>query len=156
VYKRQAYDIYFRERPNRSRDVYRVLLSKFALLLVALAAAYVAAQKPAGILVLVAMSFSLAASAFFPPMVMGIYWRGTTRAGALAGMAAGLAVCLFYIVLHAPWVSNALGLSRPDLWFGIKPVSAGVFGAPAGAFVTWVVSLLTRRSVDESPVHQPS
>lgn len=141
-----AYDIYFRGRSKSSGDVYRVLLSKFALLLVALAAAYAAAQKPAGILVLVAMSFSLAASAFFPAMVMGIYWRGTTRAGALAGMAAGLAVCLFYIVLHAPWFSQVLGMSRPDLWFGIKPVSAGVFGAPAGALVTWLVSLVTRKN----------
>ena len=151
-----AYDIYFRMRPKRSGNVYRVLLSKFALLLVALAAAYVAAQKPAGILVLVAMSFSLAASAFFPAMVMGIYWRGTTRAGALAGMAAGLTVCLFYIVLHAPWFSQMFGGVQPSLWFGIKPVSAGVFGAPAGAVVTWLVSVMTRHHPGSEKLQQGS
>jgi len=48
----------------------------------------VAALKPADILPLVAASFSLAASAFVPVMVLGIFWRGTTRAGAVAGRVA--------------------------------------------------------------------
>jgi cation/acetate symporter len=51
----------------------RVILSKFALLAVAMVAALVASWKPAEILALVSASFSLAASAFFPGMVMGIF-----------------------------------------------------------------------------------
>jgi cation/acetate symporter len=52
----------------------RVILSKFALLGIAMVAAFVAALKPADILPLVAASFSLAASAFVPVMVLGIFW----------------------------------------------------------------------------------
>ena len=140
-----AYDIYFKEGNLGQRATYRVLLSKFALLLMALAAAYVAAQKPAGILVLVAVSFSLAASAFFPAIVMSIYWRGATRSGVVAGMLTGLAVTLYYIILHSPWIAGALGIPNTELWWGIQPVSAGVFGAPAGAVTIWVVSLLSQR-----------
>ena len=67
-----------------------MILSKFALLAVAMVAALVAAWKPAEILPLVSASFSLAAAAFVPVMVLGIFWRGANRAGAVAGMLAGL------------------------------------------------------------------
>jgi cation/acetate symporter len=33
-----------------------------------------------------------------------------------------------------------------DLWFGILPISAGVFGVAIGALVAVVVSVLTRGS----------
>jgi cation/acetate symporter len=124
----------------------RVILSKFALMGVALVAAVVASAKPAGILQLVSASFSLAAAAFVPAMVLGILWRGANRAGAVAGMLAGLGITLWYMTANAPAVRAALGLdSAPQLWFGIQPLSAAVFGVPLGLAVTWIVSLLTRQ-----------
>jgi cation/acetate symporter len=138
-----AYDLYFRGTKDRAGAMVRVMLSKFALLLVALAAAYVAAQKPADILMLVSASFSLAASAFFPAMVFGIFWSRTTRAAAIAGMLTGLGITVFYMLLNAAGLRAALGLQGSGLWFGIQPVSAGVFGVSAGALVVGVVSLLS-------------
>jgi cation/acetate symporter len=44
------------------------MISKALLLVVALLAAYVAAQKPADILFLVSAAFSFAAAAFFPAL----------------------------------------------------------------------------------------
>ena len=85
-------------------------LSKFALLVVALVAALVASLKPADILPLVSASFSLAASAFFPALVLGIFWKRATRRGAVAGMLAGLGVTVYYMVVNAPAVRAALGL----------------------------------------------
>jgi len=120
------------------------MMSKFALLAVALLAAMVASLKPADIIPLVAASFSLAASAFVPAMVLGIFWRGTTRAGAVAGMAAGLGVTVYYMLANAAAVRAALGLQQPALWLGIQPVSAGVFGVALGVAVTVAVSLATR------------
>jgi Na+(H+)/acetate symporter ActP len=43
-------------------------------------------------------SLSLAAAAFFPALVLGIWWRRTNRAGAIAGMVAGVALALFYFL----------------------------------------------------------
>nr|WP_236598748.1 VC_2705 family sodium/solute symporter [Ramlibacter monticola] len=124
----------------------RVILSKFALMGVALVAAVVATAKPAEILSLVTASFSLAAAAFVPAMVLGILWRGANRAGAVAGMLAGLAVTLYYMSINAPSVRAALGLAAgQQLWFGIQPLSAAVFGVPLGLLVTWTVSLLARQ-----------
>jgi cation/acetate symporter len=92
----------------------------------------------------VSASFSLAASAFFPAMVFGIFWRRTTRAAAIAGMLAGLGVTVTYMLLNAAGVRAALGLTGSGLWFGIQPVSAGVFGVALGAAVVWAVSLATQ------------
>ncbi|MES2787542.1 MAG: VC_2705 family sodium/solute symporter [Pseudomonadota bacterium] len=152
-------DIYSHEINHRVTAEQRVILSKFALLAVALVAAVVASFKPAEILPLVASAFSLAASAFVPTMVLGIFWRRANRRGAVAGMLAGLGVTVYYMLVNSPAV-RAFFQASPgqDLWFGIQPVSAGVFGVPIGFAVTIAVSLLTRPSAAAAavPVQQRS
>ena len=139
-------DLYFRGTKRDASPEQRVILTKFTLLTVALSAAFVAALKPSEILTMVSASFSLAASAFVPVMVMGIFWRGTTRKGAVAGMLAGLGVAVYYLLSHVPAVRAALPgwLLADGLWFGIQPISAGVFGVPAGFVAAAVVSRITR------------
>jgi cation/acetate symporter len=140
-------DVYSHEIGHHVTPEQRVILSKFALLAVALVAAMVASLKPADILPLVSASFSLAASAFVPAMVLGIFWKGATRAGAVAGMLAGLGVTVYYMLVNAPSVRALLRMSPdPQLWFGIVPLSAGVFGVALGFAVAFVVSLLTLRA----------
>lgn len=149
-------DLYFQDqsKPRPTSAEQRVILSKFALLAVALSAAFVAALKPSDILPLVSASFSIAASAFVPAMVLGIFWRGTTRQGAVAGMVCGLAVTLYYSLSHMQAVRILLphGLLADGLWLGIQPISAGVFGVPVGVLVTWLVSWLTRPGPPQPPV----
>ncbi len=142
-----AHDFFYRSGSSQSQAVRRVMLSKFALLLVALVAAYVAAQRPADILYLVSASFSLAGAAFVPVMVLGIFWRRTTRLAAVAGMVAGLGLTIYYMAVNSAALRTALGLSGTGLWFDIQPISAGVFGVFAGFVVTVLVSLLSRPHV---------
>ncbi len=138
-------DVYFNEAVRPVRPQHRVILSKFALLAVAMVAAFVAALKPAEILPLVSASFSLAGSAFVPVMVLGIFWRGTTRSGAVAGMLAGLGVTAWYMLANAGPLRSLLGLAPGgNLWFSIQPISAGVFGVPVGFLVAWLVSIADR------------
>lgn len=138
-----GHDFFFRGEQDRAGAVRRVMLSKFALLMVALAAAYVAAQRPADILYLVAASFSLAGAAFVPAMVLGIFWARTTGKGAVAGMITGLGLTIYYMAINAASVRSVLGLTGNGLWFGIQPVSAGIFGVFAGVSVTVLASLLS-------------
>jgi cation/acetate symporter len=139
-----AHDVYFEGNSNKAQAMRRVMWSKFALLVVALVAAYAAAQRPAGILYLVAASFSLAGAAFVPAMVLGIFWPGMTRFGAVGGMLTGLGVTLYYMAINLPVVRQSLGLQGPGLWWGIQPVSAGVFGVSAGLAACVVCTWLGR------------
>jgi cation/acetate symporter len=119
----------------------RVILSKFALLAVAMSAALVAAWKPAEILALVSASFSLAASAFFPGMVMGIFWKRASRQAVVLGMLMGLGVTMAYMVLNAPAFRTFWGLTPlGGMVAGIQPISAGILGVPVGFFVIWMAS----------------
>jgi len=138
-------DLYFQSRQRNASPEQRVILTKFTLLVVALVAAFVAALKPSDILPMVSASFSLAASAFVPVMVLGIFWRGTTRKGAVAGMLCGLGIAVYYMLSHAPALQAVpRWLLADGLWFGIQPISAGVFGVPAGLLSAALVSWLTR------------
>jgi len=102
-------------------------------------AAFVAALKPAQILSLVSASFSLAASAFFPAMVLGLRFPKIGRSAAVAGMLVGLLVTIYYMAVNGLAFRQFWGLA-PDsgLWFGIQPLSAGFFGVPAG-FLTILI-----------------
>ena len=146
-------DLYSRDLGQGTTPEKRVILSKFALLGVALLAAMVASLKPADILPLVSASFSLAASALLPAMVLGIFWRGTSRAAAVSGMLAGFLVTVYYMTAKAPAVRAALGLrGEGTLWLGIQPTAAGVFGVATGVAVIVAVSLWRRRAhVEATP-----
>jgi cation/acetate symporter len=137
-----AHDIYKPKRIGMNSALHRVMLSKFTLMLVALAAAYVASQRPAAILSLVAASFSLAGAAFVPAMVLGIFWKRTTGIAAVCGMLSGLCMTLYYMIIHSAPIRAALGAHAPALWFDIAPISAGVFGVPIGILTVVLVSLL--------------
>ena len=85
------------DRPDASTTK-RVTISKVLLVVVAIVAAYVTSLKPGDILFLVGAAFSLAASAFFPPLVLGVFWKRANKWGAIIGMAAGLGVCIYYMM----------------------------------------------------------
>jgi cation/acetate symporter len=139
-----AHDMYFEGSGNKAQAMRRIMWSKFALLVVALVAAYAAAQRPAGILYLVSASFSLAGAAFVPTMVLGIFWPRMTRVGAVGSMLAGLGVTVYYMGMNLLGVRQLLGLTGEGLWWGIQPVSAGVFGVTAGLVVGILLSGVTR------------
>ncbi|MDO8280382.1 MAG: sodium:solute symporter family protein [Burkholderiaceae bacterium] len=139
-----SHDLYYKMIDPNASTARRVTLSKMLLLVVALAAAGVASQKPADILFLVSAAFSFAAASFFPALVLGIFWKRATGIAASLGMACGLGITFYYMVMNQPWLRGVFGVTSPvDLWFGIQPISAGVFGVPLGFFVIIVVSMMT-------------
>ena len=70
----------------------RVLCVAFVVL------SFIIAYKPTGILLLMSFSWGALASACMGPFIYGLFWKGTTKAGALAGMITGLAVLLALMV----------------------------------------------------------
>ncbi|UZG42851.1 sodium:solute symporter family protein [Caldimonas thermodepolymerans] len=139
-----SHDLYYKMIDPNAPTSRRVMISKMLLLVVALCAAYVAAQKPADILFLVSAAFSFAAAAFFPALVLGIFWKRATSAGAVCGMVAGLGLTFYYMATTQPWLRRVFGVTDPiELWWGIEPISAGLFGVPVGFAVIIIVSLIT-------------
>jgi len=133
-----AHDFYYKLIDPTATTARRVFLSKFLLVCAAITAAYVTSLKPGDILFLVGAAFSLGASSFFPCLVMGIFWKRASKWGAIVGMAAGLGICVYYMVTRYPF----FGINMP-LWFGLSPVSAGMFGLPVSMITIYIVSLLT-------------
>ncbi|MBU3647303.1 MAG: hypothetical protein FGM56_04420 [Limnohabitans sp.] len=140
-----AQDLYFQTADPNAPPLRRVMLSKILLMVVALLAAWFATNRPVSILFWVTCAFSLAASTFFPVLLLGIYWRGMNRVGAVLAMVSGLAVSVYYIAINHPWVQMRLHLHASDtLWFDLAPVCAGVFGVPAGLLLGYLGSKLSK------------
>jgi cation/acetate symporter len=140
-----AQDLYFQTAEPNAPPLRRVMLSKILLMVVALLAAWFATNRPVSILFWVTCAFSLAASTFFPVLLLGIYWRGMNRAGALLAMVSGLAVSAYYIAANHPWVQMRLHLHASDtVWLGLDPVCAGVFGVPVGLLLGYLGSKLSK------------
>jgi cation/acetate symporter len=133
-----SHDVYYKMIDQNASTTRRIIVSKALLLVVALLAAYVTSLKPGDILFLVGAAFSLAASAFFPALVCGIFWRRANQFGAILGMVLGLGVCAYYMYITYPF----FGVNAPK-WWDINPISAGIFGIPLGFIGIIVGSLLT-------------
>ncbi|MBL8518684.1 MAG: cation acetate symporter [Betaproteobacteria bacterium] len=138
-----SHDLYYKIINPDASTARRVTISKILLLVVALVAAYVTSLKPGNILFLVGAAFSIAASAFFPALVLGIFWKRATKWGAIAGMVAGLGLCLYYMLHTYPTFISWFGTTPITKWFGLEPISAGMFGVPVGFLTIIIVSMLT-------------
>ncbi len=135
-----SHDLYYKVINPRATTHRRLVISKSQLLVVAVVAAWVASMRPDNILFMVGLAFSIGGSAFFPALVLGIFWKRANRPGAVTGMLVGLAVTLFYVMRTHPF----FGGSMANAWFDINPISAGVFGVPLGFATIVAVSLLTK------------
>jgi cation/acetate symporter len=93
-----SHDIYYKMLDPNAPTIRRLTVARVLLFFVAVAAASLAATKPADILAMVGWAFSLAMAGNFPALVMGVWWKRTTAAGAVCGMIAGFGLCLFYLL----------------------------------------------------------
>ena len=134
-----SHDIYYRMLDPTAPTGRRLIAARIILIGVAILGALTATVAPPDILKLVAWAFSLAAAGNFPALVLGIWWKRTNTIGAIAGMLAGFGVTLAYLIWTA---APPLGLGN-DLLFGLKNISAGLFGIPLGFIVMIVVSKMT-------------
>jgi len=106
-----------------------------------LVAGYFGANPPGFVAQVVAFAFGLAASSFFPVIILGIFSKRTTREGAILGMVTGISFTAAYIVYFnfvAPESNDAA-----HWWLGISPEGIGTVGMLLNFTVTSVVSRLT-------------
>src|SRR5918994_6172432 len=138
-----SHDVYYKMIDPKASTARRLLVARGLLVSVAIIAAAVAGTRPSGIIQMVAWAFSLAAAGLFAPLVLGIWWKRTTKIGAITGMMSGFAVCLFYLIMTRYAPETFKDMFGTNLWWGIRNISSAVFGLPVAFVVTWLVSLMT-------------
>jgi cation/acetate symporter len=118
-----------------------LLAARVAAGVAVVVAGYFGMNPPGFVAQVVAFAFGLAASSFFPVIILGIFSKRTTREGAILGMIAGITFTAAYIVYFK--------FVRPDLdtatnwWFGISPEGIGTVGMLLNFGITWTVSRFT-------------
>jgi cation/acetate symporter len=119
-----SHDVYYKMIDPNAPTVRRLLVARILLLVVAVCAAALASTKPGDILAMVGWAFSLAMAGNFPALVMGIWWKRATSAGAIAGIIAGFGLCVFYLVTTRYYPQAGVS------WFGMSALTNPVTGAP--------------------------
>ena len=113
---------------------------------VAVVAAGLAGLNPPGFVAeVVALAFGLAASSFFPAIILGIFDKRMNKEGALSGMIVGVVFTTIYIFYFKPQLGGP-GLPK-DYLFGISPEGIGTIGM----IINFIVSLLVSRLTKPTP-----
>jgi cation/acetate symporter len=117
-------------------EVLYARLASFASLAVA---AFFGINPPSAFIAkTVAFAFGLAASSFFPTLLMGIFSKRVNKQGAIAGMISGISFTLGYILYFQFW-----GGSKDQYLWGIEPEGIGCIGMLINFAVTLIVTYLT-------------
>jgi cation/acetate symporter len=132
--------------PNISEKT-ELMASRIAMAFAIAGAGYLGLNPPGFAAGTVALAFGLAASSIFPALMMGIFSKGITKEGAIAGMVGGISVTLFYVFQHKGIMfipGTAFLGDTPANWFmGIEPNAFGVVGAVVNFAVAFAVSKVT-------------
>lgn len=104
-------------------------------------AGWLGVDPPAFVAEVVAFAFGLAASSFFPAILMGIFSRRMNREGAVVGMVAGITFTAGYIVYFS-FINPAADTPEGWLW-GISPEGIGALGMVLNFAVAITVARFT-------------
>jgi cation/acetate symporter len=127
-------------RPNIT-DKQELFAARVAIAFAVVGAGLAGLNPPGFVAQVVALAFGLAASSFFPAIILGIFDKRMNKEGAISGMIIGIVFTAAYIIYFKPQLG---GPGTPDqYWFGIKPEGIGTLGMLINLVVSLVVSRLT-------------
>ena len=134
-----ANDVYYKRINPQATEARQLLVGRIAMGGAILVAGYLGINPPGFVAQVVALAFGLACASFFPVLVLGIFWKNCTAAGATAGMAVGLISTSAYML----WMIDIYGNS--DGIFGIAETGFGTVGMLINFAVTIAVSKFTTK-----------
>ncbi len=109
-----------------------------------LIAGYLGVYPVAFVAQVVAFAFGLAASSFFPAIIMGIFSRRMNKEGAISGMLSGIIFTMGYIIYFK--FINPAANNPENWWFGISPEGIGTLGMILNFAVAFVVNRFTAKT----------
>ena len=119
-------------------DKGELIAARIAATVAVCLAGYFGINPPGFVAATVALAFGLAASSFFPAILLGIFSKRINKEGAISGMLVGVSLMLFYMLkFKFGWFG---GGEKADWWFGISPEGFGTVAMLANFAVTLVIS----------------
>ena len=89
------------------------------------------------VVVTVALAFGLAASSFFPAILLGIFSKRVNKEGVICGMLVGVCLMIFYMLkFKFGWFG---GGTKANWWLGISPEGFGCIAMIFNCLVTLIV-----------------
>jgi cation/acetate symporter len=134
-----ANDVYYKKINRQATEARQLLVGRIAMACAIVVAGYLGINPPGFVAQVVALAFGLAAASFFPILVLGIFWKKCTAAGATAGLVAGLGTTIAYQI----WTIDIYGNSA-GIW-DIPETGFGTIGMLINFVVTIVVSQFTKK-----------
>jgi cation/acetate symporter len=132
-------------KPNISEKG-ELISARISAVLAVCLAGYFGINPPGFVAATVALAFGLAASSFFPAILLGIFYKRMNKEGAVFGMIVGIALMLFYMTkFKFGWFG---GGGKENWWFGISPEG---FGSVA-MFVNFFTSLIVCKITSQPPI----
>ena len=133
-------------KPNIS-DKLELIAARLAAMIAITISAYFGINPPGYVAAIVAFAFGLAASSFFPTLLMGIFSKRMNKEGAIAGMISGIVFTAGYII-YFKFVNPGANVSANWL-FGISPEGIGTIGMLVNFGVAFLVCKLTSEAPEE-------
>ena len=115
-----------------------LMWARISAIVAILVAGYLGINPPGFVAQVVAFTFGLAAAAFFPTIILGVFDKRMNKEGAIAGIIVGLTFTFSYIVYFV-----FLGGDPKDYLFGINPTGIGTLGTLLHFIVAFAVSRMT-------------
>ncbi|BDX05134.1 sodium:solute symporter family protein [Planctobacterium marinum] len=132
-----SHDLLKRNLMPQITDKQELFYARLAAAIGIAIAGYLGINPPGFVAQVVAFAFGLAASSFFPAIILGIFHKRMSSKGAVAGMLAGIGFTAAYII-YFKFVNPAA--STPDNWFlGISPEGIGTIGMVVNFTVAFIV-----------------
>ena len=136
-----SHDLFKRMIVPDISEKWELRLARIAAAVAVIFAGYLGVNPPDYVAAVVAFAFGLAASSFFPAILLGIFWKRMNAAGAVSGMVVGIAATTAYIV-YFKFIDP--GSNSSEHWFlGISPEGFGTIGMILNFAVAIPVALLT-------------
>ncbi|MEQ6899895.1 sodium:solute symporter family protein [Nocardioides sp. YIM 152588] len=139
-----ANDIYHKRINPAAPEKTQLLVARISMAVAVVVAGWLGINPPGFAGQVVALAFGLAAATFFPILVLGVFWKKCTAAGAAAGMSVGLIVTAAYFVWTLPAESAWFFLGKDPI-LDIAPTGFGFIGMLLNFAVIIVVSQFTKK-----------
>jgi len=139
-----SHDLYVKVINPGATPKIQLRIARIGTIIMGLAVTIVALLKLGLIAQLVSVAFSMAACTIFPLFLLGIWWSGSNRAGAKAGLFAGIIVTTISITYFIVGLSGGALPGQEFISYWLNVWYFAWIGAPLAILVNIVVSLLTK------------